>query len=306
MKILIAADMEGISGVTTWDQVKAGHFEYPRFRKLMTEDVNAAIRGAFDAGAKEVMVTDGHAAGSNILIEELDSRASLNTGSPSPLAMMQGVDEVDGVIFVGYHARAGSPEGILDHTWSSNTVANVWVNDILMGEYGINAAVAGHFDVPVLMVTGDQTACEQTVELLGDVEAVVVKHATGRYAAECLPPKVAQTMIQKAATQAVNSLAKRKAPAPFALEEPILLSVEFFNSAMTLETALLSSPIIFATSPGLTGLSAFFMAFSTFFSTVYLLLLIDRIELSLKPRFNFAFNRIYAFKSAVCFKKIIF
>lgn len=232
MKILIAADMEGITGVTTWDQVTAGHFEYPRFRRLMTEDVNAAVRGAFDAGAKEVFVTDGHANGSNILIEELDPRASLNTGSPSPLSMMQGVDEVDGVIYVGYHARAGSPDAILDHTWSSRTVANVWLNDILVGEYGLNAAVAGHFDVPVLMVTGDQTACTQTVELLGDLETVVVKHAVGRYAAECLSPTVTHDMIQKTAAQAVTRLAKRKAPAPFTLDEPISLAVEFFNSAM--------------------------------------------------------------------------
>ena len=101
-----------------------------------------------------------------------------------------------------------------------------------MGEYGLNAAVAGHFDVPVLMVTGDQTACAQTVELLGDLEPVVVKHATGRYSAECLPPKVSQGMIQKAAVKAVGRLAKHKAPEPFVLEEPILLSVEFFNSAM--------------------------------------------------------------------------
>jgi D-amino peptidase len=92
--------------------------------------------------------------------------------------------------------------------------------------------VAGHFDVPVLMVTGDQTACTQTVELLGELETVVVKHATGRYAAECLSPEVAQGMIEKAATQAVRKLARRKAPPPFVLEEPILLSVEFFNSAM--------------------------------------------------------------------------
>ena len=232
MKILIAADMEGISGVTTWDQVTAGKSDYPRFCRLMTEDINAAVRGAFDGGAKDVFVTDGHASGSNILIEELDTRASLNTGSPSPLSMVQGVDEVDGMIYVGYHARAGSPDGILDHTWSSSRVANVWLNDILVGEYGINAAVAGHFDVPVLMVTGDQTACTQTVELLGDLETVVVKHATGRYSAECLPPKVAQGMIEKAAAQAARKLARRKAPAPFILEEPILLSVEFFNSAM--------------------------------------------------------------------------
>jgi D-amino peptidase len=232
MKILIAADMEGISGVTTWDQVTAGKPEYPRFCRIMTEDVNAAVRGAFVGGAKEVLVTDGHSRGSNILIEELDPRASLNTGSPSPLSMVQGIDEVDGVIYVGYHARAGSPDGILDHTWSSKTVANVWLNDILVGEYGINAAVAGHFDVPVIMVTGDQTACTQTVELLGDLETAVVKHATGRYSAECLPPTVAQGMIQKAAARAVNRLGKGNTPMPFILEEPILLSVEFFNSAM--------------------------------------------------------------------------
>jgi len=232
LKILIAADMEGISGVTTWDQVTAGKPDYERFRRIMTGDVNAAIRGAFEGGAKEVFVTDGHASGSNILVEELDPRASLNSGSPSPLSMVQGVDEAHGVIFVGYHARAGSPEGILDHTWSSRTVANVWLNDILVGEYGLNAAVAGHFGAPVLMVTGDQTACAQAVELLGDLEAVVVKHATGRYAAECLHPKQAQEMIQKAAAKAAGRLARRKAPAPFALEEPILLSVEFFNSVM--------------------------------------------------------------------------
>lgn len=232
MKILIAADMEGISGVTAWDHVTPGKPDYERFRNIMTEEVNAAVSGAYGGGAKEVIVTDGHHLGSNIIIEKLDSRASLNTGSPSPLSMMQGVDEVDGVIYLGYHARAGSPNGILDHTWSSKTVANLWVNDILMGEYGINAAVAGHFGVPVLMVTGDQTACEQTVELLGDLETVVVKYATGRTSAVCLPPEVAQEMIQKAAASAVHRLSRRNAPAPLVLDEPILLSVEFFNSGM--------------------------------------------------------------------------
>ena len=123
MKILIATDMEGITGVTTWDQVTPGHAEYARFRKQMTEDVNAAIRGAFDAGAEEVIVADGHWNGSNILVEELDPRARLNTGSPSPFSMMQGIDEsVAGVMFIGYHARNGSPNAILDHTWSSRTV----------------------------------------------------------------------------------------------------------------------------------------------------------------------------------------
>ncbi len=102
--------------------------------------------------------------------------------------MIQGVDQdVDGVIFVGYHARAGSQTGILDHTWSSRRVANLWLNDILVGEYGLNAAVAGHFNVPVIMLTGDQTACAQASDLLGNIETAVVKTAISRMAAECLP-----------------------------------------------------------------------------------------------------------------------
>lgn len=233
MKILIATDMEGITGVTTWDQVTPGHAEYARFRKLMTQDVNAAIRGAFDAGAQEVIVADGHWNGSNILIEELDPRARLNTGSPSPFSMMQGiVESIDGVMFVGYHARNGSPHAILDHTWSSRTVANVWLNDILTGEYGLNAAVAGHFGAPVIMVSGDQTACAQVTELLGDMETAVVKQAASRFAAECLAPDVTREIICLSAERAVERLAQGDVPEPFVLETPITVTVEFFTSDM--------------------------------------------------------------------------
>ena len=233
MKILIAVDMEGITGVTTWDQVTPGHAEYARFRKLMTQDVNAAIRGAFDGGVDEVIVADGHWNGSNILIEELHPRARLNTGSPSPFSMMQGIDEtIDGVMFIGYHARNGSASAVLDHTWSSRTVANVWLNDILTGEYGLNAAVAGHFGTPVIMVSGDQTACAQVAELLGNVETAVVKQASGRFAAECLTPQVTQEMICLNAQRAVERLAASDAPDPFVLDTPITVTVEFFSSDM--------------------------------------------------------------------------
>jgi len=233
MKILIATDMEGITGVTTWDQVTPGHPEYARFRKQMTEDVNAAIRGAYDAGAEDVIVADGHWHGSNILIEELDSRARLNSGSPSPFSMMQGIDEsIDGVMFIGYHARNGSPDAILDHTWSSRTVANVWLNDILTGEYGLNASVAGHFGAPVIMVSGDQTACAQVKELLGDVETAVVKRASGRFAAECLSPVVTRDLICSSAEQAVRRLAAGRVSDPFVLDTPLTVTVEFFASDM--------------------------------------------------------------------------
>lgn len=240
MKILIATDMEGITGVTTWDQVTPGHAEYARFRRLMTQDVNAAIRGAYASGADEVIVADGHWHGSNILIEELDARARLNSGSPSPHSMMQGIDEsIDAVFFIGYHARSGSPNAVLDHTWSSSAVVNVWLNDILTGEYGLNAALAGHFGVPVIMVSGDQTACAQMNELFGEIEMAVIKQATGRFAAECLPPQVAQELIYEAACRAVERLAEGDANDPFVLDVPIRVTVEFATSdgadrAMTL------------------------------------------------------------------------
>lgn len=233
MKILIAVDMEGITGVTTWDQVTPGHAEYGRFRKLMTQDVNAAARGAYEAGAEEVIVADGHWNGSNILIEELDPRAKLNSGSPSPLSMMQGIDEsVDAVFFIGYHARNGSPNAILDHTWSSKTVANVWLNEILTGEYGLNAALAGHFGAPVIMVSGDQTACGQMGELLGDVEMAIVKQASGRFAAECLAPQISQELIFEAASHAVERLSEGDMTDPLVLDTPIRVTVEFFTSDM--------------------------------------------------------------------------
>ena len=233
MKILIAVDMEGITGVTTWDQVTPGHVEYARFRKLMTQDVNAAIRGAIEAGADDIIVADGHLNGSNILIEELDARARLNTGAPSPLSMMQGIDEsVEGVMFIGYHARNGSPNAILDHTWSSKTVANVWLNDMLTGEFGLNGAVAVHFGVPVIMVSGDQTACAQVVETLGDMETAVVKQATGRYAAECLTPQVSQELIFMSAARAVTRLTEGDVPEPFVVDMPARVTVQFFTSDM--------------------------------------------------------------------------
>lgn len=240
MKILIAADMEGISGVVHWDQVSPDHAEYERFRRLMTAEVNAAVRGAFEGGADQVLVSDGHAAGRNLLIEELDIRARLNSGSPSPLSMVQGVDKgVDAAMFVGYHARAGTPNAILDHTWSGSRVANVWLNGQLIGETGINAAVCGHFHVPVILISGDQMVCAEASELLGALETAVVKHASGRMAAECLPSERAQQIVYEAATRAVRRLAQGDAPPPLRLSTPVTLTVELMQSDMADRASLL-------------------------------------------------------------------
>jgi D-amino peptidase len=240
MKILIAADMEGVTGVVHWDQVTTSHPEYTRFRRLMTGDVNAAIRGAYEGGASEVIVTDGHSYGRNILIEELDPRARLNSGTPSPLSMVQGVDSgVAGVFFVGYHARIGTQNAILEHTWSDERVANVWINGEMFGEIGLNAAVSGHFGVPVILISGDQAACAEAAALLGPLETVVVKQATGRFSAECLPPTVTQEMIQAGARQAVARLKAGKSPQPLHVATPVHLALDFVQSEMADKAAVL-------------------------------------------------------------------
>jgi D-amino peptidase len=234
MDILIAADMEGITGVVNWDQVNPNHPEYARFRKLMTADINAAIRGTLEAGADEVFVTDGHANGNNILIEELNPQARLNTGTPSPYAMVQGCDlGLDAALFIGYHARAGTTNAILDHTWSSATVANVWLNNRLVGESGLNAALLGHFNVPVIMISGDEAVCAEALELLGPIEMAAIKKASGRTSAECLPPYISQEKISEAAGRAIQHLNHDKPPKAFKVNTPIELKIEFISSDMT-------------------------------------------------------------------------
>jgi D-amino peptidase len=143
--------------------------------------------------------------------------------------MVQGIEsgDFDGVLYVGYHARSGSADGVLAHTWSSQRVANVWLNDILMGEYGLNAALCGHFGAPVAMISGDQTACAQAVELLGDLETAVVKQATSFQSAECLPLATARHRIQAAATRAVNRLRAGQGPKPFTIMVPVQGVLEF-------------------------------------------------------------------------------
>ncbi len=233
MKILIAADMEGITGVVHWSQVDPSHSEYSRFRRLMTDDVNAAVRGAYSGGATAVSVTDGHDNGRNILIEELDPRAVLNCGTPSLLSMVHGVDQsVDGVLFVGYHGRIGSRATILDHTWSDERVANLWLNGRLFGEPGLNGALCGHFNVPVIMMSGDRSACAEARDFFGELEIAVVKQAAGRMSAECLPPAVTIPLIEAAAQRAVTRLANKQAPPPFRVELPIVMIVEFVQSEM--------------------------------------------------------------------------
>lgn len=233
MKLLIAVDMEGISGVVAWDQVTTTHAEYARFRKLMTADVNAAIDGALMGGVDEILVADGHAHGRNILIEELHSKANLHSGNVAPFAMVQGVGgDVDAAFFIGYHARVGSTPAVLDHTWSSTEVANVWLNDRIAGETALNAAVCAHYRIPVLMVSGDQTLAEEVKADLPGVETAIVKLATSHQSALCLPLKESRQRIREAAERSVQRFRKGEGPQPYAITAPITVTVEFKTSGM--------------------------------------------------------------------------
>jgi D-amino peptidase len=239
LKILIAADMEGITGVVDWKHVDPSHAEYQRFRRLMTQEVNAAVAGAAESGADEFIITDGHGDAKNILIEELDARARLNSGTPSPLAMVQGVESgVQAAFFIGYHAHMSTESAVLAHTWSSSLVSNVWMNGRLVGEIGLNAAVCGCFGVPVLLLTGDQAACREAQDWLPGIEVVDVKSASSRHAAECLPPSVTHPLIKQAAARAVKNFQEQPS---FILEVdlPVRITIEFLNTGMTDRAALL-------------------------------------------------------------------
>ncbi len=233
MKILIAADMEGISGVTNVAHTQPGNDEYTRFRSLMTADVNAAIEGAFQGGAQEIVVTDGHHNGLNILMEELDRRVRLNAGLVSPYAMIEGIQHgVDAALFIGYHARMGTLSGVLDHTWSSAKISNLWLNGRLAGETALNGAVCGHYGVPVLMVSGDQALAAEASGWIRGVETAVVKQATSRLSAECLPLVEAHEVIRSTAERSIQQYKRREGPLPVEIKTPVTLTVEFASSAM--------------------------------------------------------------------------
>lgn len=207
MRILISCDMEGISGVAVGKQVNPAEGDYQRFRKLMTRDVNVAIEGAAEAGATEFVVVDSHGPMTNILIEELDSRAELISGSNKHFCQMEGIDEsFDGVFFVGYHAMEGSYDGLINHTVMGVAVTELRCNGKVVGETGLNAGLAGHYGVPVALVAGDNVVAEEARTLLGEVETAVVKQAIDRHTAKLLSIPKAHEVIRERAAAAVRGL----------------------------------------------------------------------------------------------------
>ncbi|HSK08881.1 MAG TPA: M55 family metallopeptidase [Vicinamibacterales bacterium] len=228
-KIFVSVDMEGIWGVVHGEQVNAGSPEFANARRWMAEDVNAVVAGLFEAGAGEIVVNDSHGGMRNIVADAINPKVSLVSGSPKPLGMMQGIDGTyDAVVFVGYHARAGSAPAILDHTISSATIRGIRVNGQELPELGLNAALAGYFDVPVILLTGDTETCGQARAVLGGgLVTAAVKEAIGRTAARMYPAEAARARLKEAGREAIGGRATAK---PFRIEGPYTFEVEFHSS----------------------------------------------------------------------------
>jgi len=202
-KVFICADLEGISGVAGPEQTGGAGPEYARARKLMADDVNAAIRGAAAGGATEFVVIDSHGSGRNLLADDLDPRAHLISYNFRRFGMMEGLDDTfDAVLFIGNHAKAGSPVGVFAHT-QNGRIRDVQINGQSVGEGGMNSLYAAWFGVPVVLVTGDQVAVAQVKEQAPDAVGVVVKRALNRHAVDLRPLAETRAEIEKAARTAV-------------------------------------------------------------------------------------------------------
>jgi D-amino peptidase len=219
MKVFIAVDMEGIAGLVQWDGAQR-ELE----RRLMTEEVNAATRGAFAAGATEVLAGESHGNMRNLLPEALDPRAGFICGQPKPMNHMAGVDSsFDLALLVGYHAKAGTLHGVMAHTFAGSIFA-LSFNGTEVGEIGADAALCGAHGVPVGLVSGDRAACTEARALLGDVRTVAVKEGLSRSSARCMPLAQARQRIEAAATEAVRQASSF---APFTFEGPVTVQVVF-------------------------------------------------------------------------------
>jgi len=230
LKVFISVDMEGIWGVVHSEQTMPGSRDYDLARKWMAQDVNAVIEGLLEAGVEEIVVNDSHGGMRNIIADELHPKASLISGTPKPLSMMQGIDNsFSACIFVGYHARAGTASAVLDHTISGSSVRAVRVNGLELPELGLNGALAGYFNIPVIMLSGDEETCSQAKSILGSgIVTTAVKQGVGRYAARLLPVAEARKRLKEGAREA---LLKKDKISIFKLNPPFHFELEFLNSS---------------------------------------------------------------------------
>jgi D-amino peptidase len=238
MKVLISADGEGVSGITSSDELVKGKAEYDRFRHLMTADVNAAIEGAVAAGADEIVVNDSHWGMNNILPEELHPQADLVRGFHKPLCMMHGVeDDFDTIFCVGYHAKVGHSDGVANETMIGREMIEIRMNGRSVGELDINATIAAHYGKSISLVTGDDAFVGEARETLGDVEAAITKYALDRWTARCIGLDRSRASIRNAAEQATRRAAAGDFQ-PVRLALPITYEVVFTSTSEALMGAL--------------------------------------------------------------------
>lgn len=225
LKVYISADMEGIAGVVGPEQIGPSGFEYGRFREFMTDEVVAAIEGARQAGATEFVIGDSHGNGLNLLIDRLPADVTVVRSWPRPLGMMEGIDSTfDAAILIGYHSGTANPQGVRAHTLSSARYTGVQLNGVEMPEAGISAAIAGHFGVPVALISGDDVAVSEAQQLIGPMEGAVVKRAIGFHSAATMTPEAARALIRDRTRDALRRLPQLR---PFVLPAPIRLDVTF-------------------------------------------------------------------------------
>jgi D-amino peptidase len=228
LKVFISVDMEGIAGVVTSSETGTSGSDYGYFRRIMSAEANAAVLGAFDAGATEVIVRDSHGSARNILPDMLDRRARLiRDWSGGPKWMMEGIDaSFDAVVFIGYHAKAGTPDAIIDHTDNGN-VTDFAINGVSLPEAGINALMAGSYGVPVVFVAGDQAICDQVTDLFGNIATVATKQGIGA-ASDGLHPDSANALIRAGVAEAVRN---RSDYVPYTMTRPYTLVLKLKREA---------------------------------------------------------------------------
>jgi D-amino peptidase len=236
VKVFVSVDLEGVAGVTDVQQLEHGRDSYEQARRLMTAEANAAIEGAFAGGAEAVVVSDSHHQARNLLVEELDPRATLVRGRFKPRRMLAGLDGSFGAaLFVGYHGRAGAHPGVLNHTWLGEQVLDVRLNGESAGELRLNAAVAGELGVPVVLVTGDDVACAEAEALGTGVRTVTTKRALDRFAAELRHPHAVAEEIR---SEAERTVAGRGEVKSLQLAAPVAVEVDWSSTHMATICAL--------------------------------------------------------------------
>ena len=227
LKVHISVDMEGVAGVVTGDQLGPQGFEYGRFREFMTKEALAAVIAAKEAGATEIVVADAHGNGENLLIEQFPPDVKIVRSWPRKLQMMAGIDQTfDAAIYIGYHASTTNPTGVRAHTFSSATLARVALNGVDMTEGAWNAAVAGHFNVPVVMVSGDDAAIAEIRKVIGNIEGAETKKSLGFHSALTITPQAALVEIGQ---KVKAGLARRASLPPYKPQGALVVDVTFKN-----------------------------------------------------------------------------